>query len=134
MIESLTKAHPWFFGNHIDVQKTVRIVIRGLFVHTFELFSGYRVRKSTVYLIQLCFIAGLENQVLCRIETDRSRDTYLTLYEKTNSQRDMSMLDTEMIQHASSGLSVHTTPLTIVANQHVSFRMHLLEWRVVIMF
>ena len=44
----------------------------------------------------------------------------------------MPMLDAGMIQHAFSRNSVHTASLTIIADQHVSFRFHFSVRRVVI--
>jgi len=132
LIESFSESHPWFFRNHIDVQKPVRIRSCCFSIHFFELISGNSVRESTVNLIQLSFIARFEDQVLCRIQTDRSRYTDPTPYEKTDRQRYVSMLDAEMIQHPSSCLCVHTAPLTIVTNKHVSFRFDFRERRIVI--
>ena len=115
-IESFTKTHPGFLRNHIDVQKPMRIVLRGFIVHLFELLPGHSICKSTVYLIQLCFITGLENQVLWSIQTDGSWYTYPTLNQETDGEWDMSMFDAQMIQHPPSSLGVHTTSLTIITN------------------
>ena len=66
--------------------------------------------------------------------TDRYGNTYPTLNQKTNSERYVSKLDAEMIQHTASRLSVHTAPLIVVANQHVSLELDFHERRIVIVF
>ena len=55
-----------------------------------------------------------------------------TLNQKTDGERDVSVLDAEMIQHAFSSNSAYTASLTIVADQHVSFWFYFSVRRVVI--
>ena len=110
----------------------MRIRTRRFFVHMYELVSGNGIGENTVNLVQLGLIAGLENQVLCRVETDRAWNTHPTLNQETDGERDVSAFDAEMIQHSSSSYSVHAASLTIVTDHHVCFRFYISVRRVVI--
>ena len=84
VIESLAKTPPWFFGYDINVQETIRIVACGFVVHFVKLTSGNGVGTSTVNLIQLSLVTGLENQILCCIKMNGARNTDPALDQEIN--------------------------------------------------
>ena len=64
--------------------------------------------------MQLSLVAGLVNQVLCRVETDGLRNTDPAPDQEANGQGNVMMLDAEVLEHTHPHHCVHTIPLTSV--------------------
>ena len=66
---ALCKTPPRFFRYNINIQETMRIIACGFnIVHFTELTSRNGIAKSTVNLMQLSLVTGLENQITRNLE------------------------------------------------------------------
>ena len=81
-------------------------VICGFLVHTIETVSHYSISQHRTDLIQLHAITCLENQTLHCIQPNHARYTDPALNKVAAGKRNVSMFDTQMIQHACQSIHV----------------------------
>ena len=119
-------------SNHINVQKAVSMVC-GFFVHYIETFFRYSTRKRCMDLVYLHAVTHFEYQEFCGIPSLCSWNTHSTLYKGTYGNRDTSMLDTQMLQHACTCYSLHIDSWHW-SRMNMSLRFFVFRRRLVLMF
>ena len=85
-------------------------------VHFHELFKGDIGCKILIDLLDLLEITSLINNEVSGIQPDCPGQPHPSLYEVSNSEGDMPMLNCHMIHQISPSHSVHICTLTIIHN------------------
>ena len=105
----MTELHPWFFRNHIDVQKSVCIT-SCFFVHNIEAFTRDSIRKRRIVLVQLhdittSLVLKIKYCVAFSLNV-RGTPTQLCTRKQIVTGT-VFVFGTQMIQHACSCNSIH---------------------------
>ena len=115
-VKPFPEMHTLLFRIRVDIQKAIRLRGR-ILVHRHKLLLFHHVPEMVVDLFELFLITHFVHNEMRSIQPHHTRQTHPRLYQKTNSERNVSVFDSQMIHHIRSAHTVQVCTLTIIHNE-----------------